>query len=98
MVLGEKMEHLSHRVHRLAKLVPQRGAFGNLGLNQLSESLLENTDPRNEATPRSLEAACLHDSGRWVQTLGLDPRPTVEIGFQLFDTNRPVGQSMGRQD
>ncbi len=85
------MEHIYRRVHRLAKTNPQWGSFRNLGLNQLTEGLLENIAPRNETTPRSLEAACLHDSGRWVQTLRLDPRPTVEIRFQPFNPNRSVG-------
>jgi len=97
MVFGKKTEHPRHRVHGSTQANPQRGGFGNGVFNQLSESLLKDIHSRRQGTPRSLEATGLHDTGRRVQTLGLDPRPTIEVALQSLGPNRPIRQSMSWQ-
>ena len=98
VVLGKKTEHPWHRVHGRTQAGPEGGHFGNRVGNQLSKGLLDGGYSRRQGTPRSLEATGLHDSGRRVQTLRLDPRPTVEVSLQPLRANRPVGQSMRRED
>ena len=74
---------------------PRRAStIGNRALNQLSEGVLERVDSRSQSTPGSLEATGLHDPGRRIQTLGLDPRPPVEIPLQPLGANRPIRQPM----
>jgi|SRR5690242_15412759 len=94
VVFAEKPEHLWHRVKRLPQVYPEGFDFRNGVLNQLSEGVLEGVDSRSQSTPGSFEATGLHDPGRRVQTLGLDPRPPVEIPLQPLRSNRPIGQSM----
>lgn len=97
MVRGEKTEHPRHRVHGQAQAPPQGGHLGNGVFNQLSEGLLKDSHSRGQGTPRSPEATRLHDAGRWVQTLRLDPRPLVEILRQSPGPHRPIRQSMDLQ-
>ena len=91
VVFGEKTEHPRHRVRDLTQAGPERGNFGYFTINQLSEGLFEGGHSRGQGTPRSLEATRLHDRGRRVQTLGLDPRPLIEISLQPLGANRSVG-------
>lgn len=67
-------------------------------MNQLSEGSFERGDARRQRTPRSPEATRLHDAGRWVQALSLDPRPLIKIPLQPLDADRPIGQSMRWQN
>ncbi len=97
MVFREKTEHPRHRVHGQTQAPPQGGHLGNGAFNQLSEGLLKDSHSRGQGTPRSLEATRLHDAGRWVQTLRLDPRPLVEVPLQSFRSNRPIRQPMRLQ-
>ena len=94
MVFRKKTEHPRHRVLSPTQADPERGDFRNRAANQLSEGVLEGLHSRGQGTPRSLEATRLHDSGRRVQTLRLDPRPTVEVGLEPRSTHGPVGESM----
>jgi len=94
VVFAEKPEHLWHRVKRLPQVCPEGDDFGNGAFNQLSEGVLEGVYPRSQSTPGSFEATGLYDPGRRVQTLGLDPRPLVEIPLQPLSANRPIGQPM----
>ena len=98
MVFRKETEHPWHRVRCSTQAYPQRGDFRNRATNQLSEGVLEGVNSRGERTPGSLEATGLHDSGRRVQALGLDPRPTVEVNLESLSANRAVGQSMRRKD
>ncbi len=97
MVFREKTEHPRHRVHGQTQAPPQGGHLGNGAFNQLSEGLLKDSHSRGPGTPRSPEATRLHDAGRWVQTLRLDPRPLVEVPLQSFRPNRPIRQPMRLQ-
>lgn len=97
VVLAEKAEHLRHGAEGSSQAGPERGAVGNRAANQLSEGFFEGLDSRNQGTPRSSEATGLHDPGRRVQALRLDPRPLVQIPLQPLRSHRPVGQPMGGQ-
>jgi hypothetical protein len=97
VVLGKKNKHPRHGAKGLAHACPERGPLGNRAANQLSEGLFEGRDSRGQGTPRSSEATRLHDPGRRVQALSLDPRPLVEVPLQSLGPNRPVRQPIGGQ-